>query len=91
MKNIKIIADSTCDLNDELLEKYDISIIPLYIQLDDKSYLDRLEITPDDIYKWSDQHGKTQKQRHHAFEQCALLVFHRTSPLYAFRDPQEAK
>lgn len=61
MKNVKIIADSTCDLSDELLEKYDITIIPLYIQLDDKSYLDKLEITPQELYVWSDKNGRTPK------------------------------
>lgn len=61
MANVKILADSTCDLSDELLEKYDITVIPLYIQLDDKSYLDKLEITPDRIYEWSDKNGKTPK------------------------------
>lgn len=61
MKKVKIIADSTCDLSDELLEKYDISVIPLYIQLDDKSYLDKLEITPAELYEWSDKNGKTPK------------------------------
>ncbi|WMJ88110.1 DegV family protein [Anaerocolumna sp. MB42-C2] len=29
MKKIKIIADSTCDLTDEILHKYNITIIPL--------------------------------------------------------------
>lgn len=61
MPNVKIIADSTCDLSQELLEKYDITIIPLYIQLDDKSYLDKLEITPPELYEWSDKNGRTPK------------------------------
>ena len=29
---IKITADSTCDLSPELVEKYDIGIIPVYYQ-----------------------------------------------------------
>ena len=33
---IKIIADSTCDLSDELIKKYDIDILPLYIHMGDK-------------------------------------------------------
>ena len=36
MNQIKIIADSTCDLSEELLEKYNISILPLMLSLDDK-------------------------------------------------------
>lgn len=61
MANVKIIADSTCDLSDELLKKYDITMIPLYIQLDEKSYLDKLEITPPELFAWSDKNGKTPK------------------------------
>lgn len=58
---IKIITDSTCDLSEELLERYDISVLPLYIQLDEESYRDKVEITPDKIYEWSDVNNKTPK------------------------------
>lgn len=61
MGNVKIIADSTCDLSEEQIEAYDITVIPLYIQLDDKSYLDGLEIVPKELYQWSDKNGKTPK------------------------------
>jgi DegV family protein with EDD domain len=47
---IKIIADSTCDLSQEILEKYDISLASLTIRIDDKVYRDRLDIKPDDFY-----------------------------------------
>ena len=56
---IKIFSDSTCDLSPELIEKYDIGIIPLYVRLGEDEYLDGVNITPDDIYKWSDQTEKT--------------------------------
>lgn len=61
MGNIRIIADSTCDLSQDLLQKYDISIIPLNIILDMKSYLDGIEITPDEIYEWADKNNTTPK------------------------------
>lgn len=51
MKKIKIIADSTCDLSEDIIKKYDISIVPLCILLDGKSYFDGLEITPDEIFR----------------------------------------
>ena len=47
---IKICADSTCDLSPELVEKYDIGIIPLYIVKDGVSFADGREIAPQDIY-----------------------------------------
>lgn len=49
--NIKITADSTCDLSEELVKKYDIEILPLYIVKDGKSYKDGVEITPSDIFE----------------------------------------
>ena len=47
---IKIIADSTCDLSDEVLEKYDISVAPLTINIDAKIYRDRIDIKPAEFY-----------------------------------------
>ena len=55
---IKITADSTCDLSDELLEKYDITLIPLMVVMDDKPYRDRIDITPADIFEYVSTTGK---------------------------------
>ncbi|WP_040210343.1 DegV family protein [Clostridium polynesiense] len=44
MTKIKIITDSTCDLNQELIKKYDIEVIPLIINIGDESYLDGVDI-----------------------------------------------
>ena len=48
--NIKIISDSTCDLSKELVEKYDIAIMPLTVVKDGKTYHDNVDITPADIF-----------------------------------------
>ncbi len=61
MKKVKIISDSTCDLSKELLERYDISILPQHIVLGEKEYTDGVDITPDEIYQWSDEHKTTPK------------------------------
>ncbi len=61
MSNIKVVSDSTCDLSSDLLEKYDISIIPLMISLGNKTKKDGVEISPDEIYSWSDETGQTPK------------------------------
>lgn len=58
---VKILSDSTCDLSKELLEKYDVSVIPLHIVLEDREYRDGSEITPEEIYEWSDAHKSTPK------------------------------
>ena len=49
---IKITADSTCDLRAEMLEQYDIGIIPLSIVKDGEPYKDGIEITPRDIFDY---------------------------------------
>lgn len=67
---IKIAADSTCDLSKELIEKYDIAIIPLHIVMGEKEYLDGAEITPDEIYKWSDASNTTPKTSAVGFEEA---------------------
>ena len=58
---VKIIADSTCDLSKELIDKYDIAIIPLYVRLGDDEYLDGVNVTPQELYDWSDKNGETPK------------------------------
>lgn len=47
---IKIMADSTCDLSNEILEKYDISLAPLTINIEGKIFKDRMDIQPDHFY-----------------------------------------
>ena len=47
---IKIISDSTCDLSKELIEKYDIGIVPLTVIKDGKNYSDNVDITTADIF-----------------------------------------
>lgn len=58
---IKIISDSTCDLSKALIEKYDITILPLHIHLGEEEYQDGVTITPDDIYTWADANNTTPK------------------------------
>jgi DegV family protein with EDD domain len=48
--NIKITADSTCDLSPELIKAYEIDIIPLYIIKNGDSFRDGVNITPEDIF-----------------------------------------
>ena len=55
--NIKITSDSTCDLSRELLDRYDISLIPLYIVKDGKAYRDGVDITPDEIFSYVETSG----------------------------------
>lgn len=58
---IKIMSDSTCDLSKDLIEKYDIAILPLHIHLNEDEYQDGVTITPDEIYQWADANNTTPK------------------------------
>lgn len=45
---IRIITDTSCDLPDEILTKHQIDMIPLKVTFaDGKTYLDRLELSPE--------------------------------------------
>lgn len=46
-----ISADRTCDLPQEKVEQYGIPMMPYHINLEDKEYIDSVDITPDDLYK----------------------------------------
>lgn len=55
---IKVTADSTCDLSQELISRYNITITPLSIVKDGESFVDGVEIGPDDIFDYVSKTGK---------------------------------
>ncbi len=56
VSKIILSADSTCDLDDKLKERYHVNYFPLHIILEDKDYRDNIDITPEEIYqKYYDQ------------------------------------
>ena len=54
---VRITADSTCDLTEELVARYGITIIPLVVSCDGKSYLDGVEIDPDRLFEITEATG----------------------------------
>ena len=48
--NIKIISDSTCDLPQEVLEKYNITMAPLSVIKNGEQFIDGVTITPAEIF-----------------------------------------
>ena len=46
----QITSDSTCDLSPEQLERYNIRLLPLYVNMDGKTLRDGVDVRPDDIY-----------------------------------------
>lgn len=60
-EKIIIASDSTCDLSPELIEKYNINILPLGVTLGDKTYTDGVDINPDMIYENYEKTGTLPK------------------------------
>ena len=48
--NIKILADSTCDLSADILNKHNITMIPLTVIKNDEQFRDNVTITPAEIF-----------------------------------------
>ncbi len=67
---IRLVADSTCDLSQELKEEHGIVTIPLCIVMEDKSYYDGEEISPDEIYEWADRNRTTPKTAAVSYEKA---------------------
>lgn len=50
MSKIALITDSTSDLRKDQIEKHNINVLPLRIIYSGREYLDRVDITPDEVY-----------------------------------------
>jgi len=48
--NIAIVTDSTCDLPQDLLDYYQINMLPLNLNFGDNHYLDKISVQPDQFY-----------------------------------------
>lgn len=71
---VKIISDSTCDLSKELLEKYEVDILPCHILLGDAEYEDGRNLVPEQIYNWSDANKTTPKTSAPSMEAAVELL-----------------
>jgi len=47
---IRIVTDSTCDLPEDIIAEYGISVVPLYINYGDQGYLDGIELSREEFY-----------------------------------------
>ncbi len=48
---IALVTDSTCDIPNEWVEKYEITVVPMTVIFGDKPYLDGRDITPVEFYE----------------------------------------
>ena len=60
-KNVVIASDSTCDLSAELIERYQVKIMPLTVTLGGNQYKDGIDIDPEVIYKHYEETGELPK------------------------------
>lgn len=55
---IKFIVDSMCDTNSDILNRYDFDILPFPVTLDDKTYFDGINITPEMVVDFVNTNSK---------------------------------
>ncbi len=61
MGKVKVLTDSTSDLSPELIQKYDISVLPLYVSFEDQTFKDGVEMTACELYKKVEKTNKLPK------------------------------
>lgn len=49
--SIALLVDSTCDLDEEFIEKYQIHILPVTVSFGENHYLDKITIKPEHFYR----------------------------------------
>ena len=73
MQKIKIITDSTCDLNKDIISKYNIEVLPLLVKIEDVTYRDGEDINLQEYLKKmenSEEFPTTTQVIPHRFEEC---------------------
>jgi DegV family protein with EDD domain len=58
---LRIVMDSAGDLPAEWLEEYQIDVIPINVHMNDEVYLENVDISVDQFYKWVEETGKVPK------------------------------
>ncbi len=51
MTRVAYVTDTTCNLPDELIQRYHISVVPVYVIFDGQSYKDYVEMPPTEFYR----------------------------------------
>jgi DegV family protein with EDD domain len=49
--SIFIVTDSTCDLPEDIIKKHKITVLPIFINMEDKSYRDGIDISRKQFYE----------------------------------------
>ena len=81
MRKIKLITDSTADLSNELIEKYNIAVIPLTVTIAGHPYLDGIELTTNRMFELIEETGEMPRS-----SAPAPTLFHDTFKKYIDED-----
>ncbi|MCA1759870.1 MAG: DegV family EDD domain-containing protein, partial [Bacteroidales bacterium] len=60
-RNIALVTDSTCDLSQELIDFYQINVVPINLNFGDSHYLDKVTIQPNQFYDLLETHPEFPK------------------------------
>ena len=89
--NIALVTDSTCDLSQELIDFYQINVVPLNLNFGENHYLDKITIQPNQFYdllESNTEFPKTSQINEHTFSNLysqlashydAIISIHLTS------------
>jgi len=58
---IALVTDSACDLPAEVLDRYQVHVVPLRLNFGDSPYLDKVTVTPDQFYRMLDERKEFPK------------------------------
>ncbi|MBF0315886.1 MAG: DegV family EDD domain-containing protein [Oligoflexia bacterium] len=72
---IAIVTDSSCDLPEGLLEKYQINVLPLGMNFKDTEYLDKVTITPSQVYSLLDHQASDYPKTSQVNEQACRKLY----------------
>ncbi|MBE3577974.1 MAG: DegV family protein [Limnochordales bacterium] len=52
MPRVRVVTDSTADLSSELIQRFDLTVIPLYVRLGDQVYRDGVDLQPERLFEY---------------------------------------
>lgn len=61
MKKIAWITDSTCGLSQDFIDKHNIYVLPMIVNINNISYREDIDVTKDEIYQLLKEHGEGAK------------------------------
>lgn len=58
---IKIVTDSSCDLPEDIIREYGITVVPMNVEIDGQHFMEDVDISPEEFWKKMDNSSKLPK------------------------------